>query len=176
MSGHKITTCLWFNNNDAEDAAQYYTSIFNSAPGITPSTPPSKINQTQRYPDDPALCHGSEPGSVMVVQFDLRGQPFVGLNGGDQGWKFTTAVSFQIHCDNQEEVDHFWEKLREGGDPSKQECGWLADKFGVSWQVVPKVLFEYLSCGDPQKTARVSAEMFTQKKLDIAALKKAFEG
>ncbi|CAI4220089.1 unnamed protein product [Parascedosporium putredinis] len=138
MSLNKLSTCLWFNNKDAMDAAEHYTSIFNSAPGQPASGPKSSIHHTQRFPEDPALCHGAEPGSVMVVDFDLRGQRFVGLNGGDQGWGFNAAVSFQIFCEDQDEVDHFWEKLSEGGDVSKQECGWLADKFGVTWQVIPR--------------------------------------
>ena len=176
MASDKIITCLWFSDNNAEEAARFYTSVFNSAPGLSESTAPSKILHTQRYPDDPALCHGSEPGSVMVVRFDLRGHPFVGLNGGKQGFGFSHAVSFQVVCDSQEEVDHFWEKLTEGEGATEVECGWLTDKFGVSWQVSPRLLLEYLSCGDPEKTQRVTAEMFKYKKFDIAALTKAFEG
>jgi predicted 3-demethylubiquinone-9 3-methyltransferase (glyoxalase superfamily) len=164
MSFGKITPCLWFDGQ-AEDAAKHYTAIF----------PNSKIITTQRYTDAGQDIHGREPGSVMVVEFELNGLRFVGLNGGPL-FKFSEAVSFQIHCDNQDEVDHYWEKLGEGGDEAKRVCGWLADKFGLSWQIVPTVLKEMLADVDPEKAKRVTVAMMGMKKLDIAGLQKAYDG
>lgn len=171
----KITTCLWFNNNEAEAAAAHYVSVFNNAPGKT-SHPASEILSTTRYLEAGREIHGQEPGSIMTVAFTLRGQPFVGLNGGPQGWSFSPAVSFQVSCADQAEVDYFWEKLREGGDEGKERCGWLADRFGISWQVVPAALTEMFGSEDEGSVSRVTAEMMGQKKLDIAALETAFRG
>lgn len=160
----RITPCLWFDGR-AEEAANFYTSIFKN----------SKITHTQRYTEVGREQHGQEPGTVMVVAFELDGQSFTALNGGPQ-FKFTEAISLQIECADQAEVDHYWEKLTEGGDPAKQQCGWVADKFGVAWQVVPKVLEEMIADPDPAKSRRAFQSMMSMKKFDIAALKKAFDG
>jgi predicted 3-demethylubiquinone-9 3-methyltransferase (glyoxalase superfamily) len=164
MSLNRITTCLWFNGQ-AEEAANHYVSIFKN----------SRIIHVQRYGEVGKEIHGGESGSVLTVEFELNGHRFVGLNGGPL-FKFTEAISFQIDCANQEEVDHYWEKLGEGGDPKKRQCGWLADKFGVSWQVIPTVLKELLSDPDKAKANRATAAMLSMKKLDIAALRAASEG
>jgi len=159
-----ITTCLWFNGQ-AEEAANFYISIF----------PNSKITHIQRYLEAGKEIHGQEPGSVLVAEFNLDGHRFVGLNGGPQ-FKLSEAVSFQIDCASQDEVDYYWGKLGEGGDPAKQQCGWLADKFGVSWQVVPTALKEMLSSGKTDGVGRVTEAMMKMHKLDIAELEKAFRG
>ncbi|KAI8725442.1 3-dmu-9-3-mt domain-containing protein [Fusarium sp. LHS14.1] len=166
MSIGKISTCLWFENQ-AEDAANYYVSIF---------APDSKITTIQRYSEAGKEQHGREPGSVMVVEFDLRGHHFVTLNGGPAPWKFSEAISLMVDCKDQAEVDHFWEKLGEDADHSRQQCGWLGDKFGIAWQVVPTVLKEMLSSGDKAAADRVTVAMMKMKKLDIAGLEKAFKG
>lgn len=161
----KLTTCLWFDGK-AEEAAEYYVSIF----------PNSRVTHVQRYPSDAAAAfNGVEPGAVLVVAFELDGHKFVGLNGGPQ-FPFTEAVSFQVDCGTQEEVDYYWAKLGEGGDPKKQQCGWIADKYGLSWQVVPKTLKEHLSDSDKEKAGRTMDAMMEMKKLDIEVLDEAFEG
>jgi predicted 3-demethylubiquinone-9 3-methyltransferase (glyoxalase superfamily) len=154
----KITTFLWFNDN-AEDAANFYVSLFKNS-RIINAVPP-----VEGVPGPKA--------SVLTIDFELDGQRFTGLNGGPQ-FKFTEAVSLVVHCQTQEEVDHFWEKLSEGGQ--KVECGWLKDKFGLFWQIVPDVIFEVFQSGDKQKTQRMMQAVMTMKKLDIAELKKAAEG
>jgi len=159
-----ITPCLWFDHQ-AEDAARFYTSVFKR----------SKITAISRYPEAGKEIHGKAPGSVMVVAFELNHQPFTALNGGPR-FKFSEAVSFQIECDTQKEIDYYWEKLSAGGDPRAQQCGWLKDKFGLSWQVVPKVLPELLTDRDPVKAQRAFQAMLGMKKLDIAALQRAFAG
>ncbi|CAM1502557.1 Fc.00g045410.m01.CDS01 [Cosmosporella sp. VM-42] len=161
----KITTCLWFENQ-AEEAANHYVSIF----------PDAKITTVQRYSAAGQEVHGREPGSAMVVAFELAGQRFVALNGGPAPWKFSEAISLQVDCDDQAEVDHFWEKLGDGGNPDKQQCGWLADKYGVSWQVVPTALKKMLESGNKEAAGRVTVAMMKMKKLDIAGLEKAFDG
>ncbi|KPM34949.1 hypothetical protein AK830_g11620 [Neonectria ditissima] len=166
MSISKISTCLWFDNQ-AEEAANHYVSTFGGD---------SKITSVQRYTSAGKEQHGREPGSVMVVEFELRGSRFVGLNGGPAKWSFNEAVSFQVDCEDQAEVDHFWEKLGEGGDESRRQCGWIADKWGVAWQVVPKALKEMLSSGDKAASDRATVAMMSMKKLDIALLRKAYEG
>ncbi|RSL40717.1 hypothetical protein BHE90_013789 [Fusarium euwallaceae] len=166
MSIGKISTCLWFENQ-AEEAANYYVSIF---------APDSKITTIQRYSEAGKEQHGREPGSVMVVEFDLRGHHFVALNGGPAPWKFSEAISLMVDCKDQAEVDHFWEKLGEGADHSRQQCGWLGDKFGIAWQVTPTVLKEMLSSGDKAAADRATVAMMKMKKLDIAELEKAFKG
>jgi predicted 3-demethylubiquinone-9 3-methyltransferase (glyoxalase superfamily) len=151
----KITPFLWFDNQ-AEEAANFYVSIF----------PNSKINKVARYSEA-----GPGPaGSAMTVAFELDGQTFTALNGGPH-FKFTEAISFVVHCETQEEVDTYWEKLSAGG--GEVQCGWLKDKFGLSWQIVPNVLPELLGNPDPQKAARVAKAMFQMKKLDIRGLQKA---
>ena len=160
----KISPCLWFDH-EAEDAARYYTGIFNN----------SKITDISRYPDAGQEIHGKPAGSVMVAAFELDGQPFTALNGGPI-FKFNEAVSFQIECETQEEVDYYWEKLSAGGDPNAQQCGWLKDKFGLSWQVVPKGMHEILNDPDTGKSKRAFEAMLQMKKLDIEGLQRAFAG
>ena len=153
----KITPFLWFDNQ-AEEAMNFYTSIFkNSKPG-----------KIARYGES-----GPGPkGSVMTAAFQLEGQEFVALNGGPH-FKFTPAISFHVSCETQQEVDEFWEKLSAGGQI--QQCGWLTDKYGVSWQIVPTILPELLQSKDPGKAQKTMKAMLQMKKLDIAALKKAAE-
>jgi predicted 3-demethylubiquinone-9 3-methyltransferase (glyoxalase superfamily) len=158
----RICPCLWFDHQ-AEDAARFYTAVFKD----------SKIVAISRYPDAGQEIHGKPAGSVLTVAFDLSGQSFTALNGGPH-FKFNEAVSLQIECENQEEVDYYWERLSEGGDPNAQQCGWLKDKFGLSWQVVPKILPELLANPDPAKSQRTFQAMLQMKKLDIAALQRAF--
>ena len=159
----KITPCLWFDTQ-AEEAANFYIGIFKS----------SKIRSISRYPAVGQEIHGKPPGSVMVVEFELDGQTFTALNGGPI-FKFNEAVSFQVNCDTQEEVDYFWVKLSEGGDKNAQQCGWLKDKFGASWQVVPRGMVEMMA-GDPAKAQRAFKAMLEMKKLDINELKRAYNG
>jgi len=157
MPIQKITPFLWFDNQ-AEEAAAFYTSIF----------PNSRVSKVVRYGDA-----GPGPaGSVMTVDFQLEGQSFVALNGGPL-FKFTEAISFVVNCQTQEEVDAYWEKLTAGG--SDIQCGWLKDKFGLSWQIVPTALIEFLSDRDPEKAARVMKTMLTMKKLDIRRLQHAYD-
>ncbi|MRR34589.1 VOC family protein [bacterium] len=160
----KITPFLWFDNQ-AEEAVNFYLSIFGN----------SRIVTIARYGDAGAEVSGRPNGSVMTVAFQLEGQDFVALNGGPY-FKFTEAISFVINCSSQEEVDHYWEKLSEGGDEKAQQCGWLKDKYGVSWQIVPTVLDELLSDPDAEKSERVMKAMLQMKKIDIDALKRAYGG
>jgi len=160
----KITPCLWFDGQ-AEQAAEFYISIFKN----------SRITNVTRYGEVGQEIHGGEPGSPMVVAFELDGQAFTGLNGGPT-FKFSEAISFQIDCETQEEVDHFWDHLSEGGPVEAQQCGWVKDKFGVSWQIVPSILPELLSDPDREKADRTMAALLEMKKLDIAALKRAYDG
>lgn len=160
----KLTPCLWFDGR-AEEAANFYTSFF----------PNSKITHIQRYTSAGQKNHEHQSGSVMVVAFELNGQPFTALNGGPH-FKFTPAISFQVMCDDQTEVDHYWDNLTEGGPVEAQRCGWVTDKFGVSWQVVPKIMLEMLADGDTVKAGRATEAMMGMKKLDIAALQRAFDG
>jgi predicted 3-demethylubiquinone-9 3-methyltransferase (glyoxalase superfamily) len=154
----KITPFLWFDTQ-AEEAARFYTSIFKN----------SRIVQVARYGDA-----GPGPkGSVMTVLFELDGQPFIALNGGPH-FKFNESVSFSFECNTQQEVDEYWNKLTAGGQES--QCGWLKDKYGLSWQVNPKVLGQMLSDADPQKSKRAMEAMLQMKKIDIATLQRAYEG
>ena len=157
----KLTPCLWFDHQ-AEDAARFYCGIF----------PDSRLVSRTRYTDAGFEFHGKPAGSVMTVNFELDGQPFVGLNGGPV-FQFNEAISFQIGCADQAEVDHYWSKLGAGGDPAAQQCGWLKDRFGVSWQVVPYVLTELLQQPDAARAQRVTQAMLQMKKLDIDALTRA---
>lgn len=153
----KITPFLWFDNQ-AEEAVNFYTSVFKN----------SKILSFARYGEA-----GPGPaGAVMTANFELNGQEFVALNGGPL-FKFTEAVSFVVNCETQAEVDHYWEKLSEGGEKSR--CGWLKDKFGLSWQIVPTILGELMSDGDPERAKRVALAMLEMDKLDIGALRAAYE-
>ena len=158
----RITTFLWFDNQ-AEEAAKYYVSIFTD----------SRIVGITRYDDEGSKAAGRPKGSVMTVEFELDGQRFTALNGGPL-FKFTEAISLVVHCENQKEVDHFWEKLSAGGE--EVQCGWLKDRYGLSWQVVPTVLIEMLQSKDPEKSKRAMSAMLRMKKLDIGALQKAYEG
>jgi predicted 3-demethylubiquinone-9 3-methyltransferase (glyoxalase superfamily) len=133
----------------------------------------SRLGKINRYVDEGQEIHGKQAGSVMAVEFEIDGQRFAALNGGPQ-FKFTEAISFQVHCDDQNEVDYFWEKLSEGGE--EVACGWLKDKFGLSWQIVPKALFEMLSSADAARTKRVTKAFLQMKKFDIAALERAYAG
>jgi predicted 3-demethylubiquinone-9 3-methyltransferase (glyoxalase superfamily) len=156
-----ITPCLWFNEQ-AEQAAKFYTGIF----------PNSKIGKITRYGEAGREQHGQKPGTVMFVEFELDGQPFGALNGGPL-FKFTEAISLMVWCETQKEIDHYWEKLRAGGDPNAQQCGWLKDKFGVSWQIVPTIIPEIFQPEDSEGASRAMTAMMDMKKLDIAALQKA---
>ena len=160
----KISPCLWFDVQ-AEDAALFYTAVFQD----------SKIVAISRYPETGQEIHGKPAGSVMVVAFELNGQSFTALNGGPH-FQFNEAVSLQIECEDQEEVDYYWTRLSEGGDPNAQQCGWLKDKFGLSWQVVPKILPELLTDPDTAKSQRAFQALLHMKKLEIAALQRAFAG
>ena len=164
MATQPISPCLWFDSQ-AEEAARFYTSVFKN----------SKIGTISRYGVEGHEVHGRPAGSVMTVEFELNGQSFTALNGGPH-FKFNEAVSFQIMCRTQEEVDHHWNKLSQGGDPKAQQCGWLKDKYGLSWQVVPSVMAELMSDADREKAGRVMEAMLKMKKLDIAELKRAAEG
>jgi predicted 3-demethylubiquinone-9 3-methyltransferase (glyoxalase superfamily) len=156
----KITPFLWFDDK-AEEAAKFYTSIFKN----------SKIGNIARYGDAGAQVSGRAKGTVMTVEFQLEGQKFVALNGGPQ-FKFTEAISFVVNCQTQEEVDHYWETLSDGGQ--EVQCGWLKDKYGLSWQIVPTVLGEMLSDPDPKKAERVMKAMLQMKKIDIKGLQQAY--
>lgn len=160
----KISPCLWFDTQ-AEEAARFYTGIF----------PDSKIVNTSRYGEAGQEIHGGRPGSVLTVQFELSGHRFTALNGGPH-FKFSEAISLQVECETQQEVDFFWDQLNEGGDPACQQCGWLKDKFGLSWQIVPNLMAELFADHTSPGYQRAMTAMLQMKKLDIAALKKAFEG
>ena len=157
----KITPCLWFDDQ-AEQAAKFYTEIFKN----------SKIKKITRYGKEGYEIHRKPEGSVMTVEFELDGQSFTALNGGP-AFKFNEAVSFQVDCATQEEVDYYWEKLSEAGDEKAQQCGWLKDKYGLSWQIVPRVLVDMLNDPDAKKSQRVMAAMLKMKKIDIETLKRA---
>lgn len=157
----KIAPCLWFDSQ-AEEAARFYTSIFKN----------SKIVKMSRYGEAGHEIHGRAAGTVMIVAFELDGQPFTALNGGPM-FKFNEAISFQVVCETQEEVDYYWEKLSEGGE--KGQCGWLKDQYGVSWQVFPTVLNEMIDDPDPEKSGRVMEAMLQMKRIEIEPLKQAYE-
>ncbi|MET8010189.1 VOC family protein [Streptomyces sp. NPDC005271] len=158
MASDGFTTCLWFDGR-AEEAAQHYVSIFKN----------SRLGRIGRYTEA-----GPGPaGSVLTVEFEANGQKFVALNGGPE-FTFNEAMSLQIHCDDQDEVDYYWSRLSEGGEEGP--CGWLKDKFGVSWQVVPTVLIDMTAGSDPERAKRATEAMFSMKKLDIDALRKAYAG
>ena len=160
----RITPCLWFDKN-GEEAAKFYTGIFKN----------SRITGSTRYGKAGQEITGATPGTVMIVEFELDGQKFTALNGGPH-FKFNEAVSFQIECENQEEIDYYWEKLGAGGDPSAQQCGWLKDKFGLSWQVAPR----HARVPEPGRNSagaeRAMEALLKMKKIDIAELQRAAEG
>ena len=159
----KITPCLWFDSR-AEEAVKLYTSIFKN----------SRIVNTTRYGKEGFEIHGKPEGTVLTVEFEIEGQRFTALNGGPQ-FKFSEAVSFQISCETQDEIDHFWTKLiADGGEES--HCGWLKDRFGVSWQVVPSILSKMMTDPDPKKVDRVTHAFLQMTKFDLAKLKQAYDG
>jgi len=159
-----LIPCLWFAD-EAEEAAGFYVRVF----------PNSRITAITRYPDAGQEVHGRPPGSVLTVEFELNGQSFTALNGGPV-FTFNEAVSFQIMCDTQEEIDRYWNELTQGGDPAAQRCGWLKDRFGLSWQVVPNGMAELLNDPDRGKADRAMEALLKMKKIDIAALRRAADG
>jgi predicted 3-demethylubiquinone-9 3-methyltransferase (glyoxalase superfamily) len=159
----KITPCLWFDNQ-AEEAAKYYTAIFKDA----------KISKISRYGKAGHEIHGQAEGTVMTVEFELGGQPFSALNGGPM-FQFNEAISLQVPCDTQQEADYYWDKLSEGGDERAQQCGWLKDKYGVSWQIFPKELNELVSDPDSEKSQRAMQAMLHMKKIEIEKIRQAYE-
>lgn len=158
---NRISPCLWFDGQ-AEEAARFYIGIF----------PNSRITNVSRYGEAGHEIHGRQAGTVMVAAFELDGQPFIALNGGPQ-FKFSQAMSLTVNCATQDEVDHYWNRLSEGGDPAAQACGWLKDKYGVSWQVVPEIMGELMSGPDKAASERTMTALLRMKKLDIAALRRA---
>jgi predicted 3-demethylubiquinone-9 3-methyltransferase (glyoxalase superfamily) len=159
-----ISPFLWFDDQ-AEDAANFYCSIFKN----------SKITAVSRYPDTGQKIHGKPASSVLFVTFELDGHPVTALNGGPQ-FTFNESVSLKVECATQEEIDYYWQHLCEGGDPTSQQCGWLKDKFGLSWQIVPSILPELFTDSDTAKVNRAFEAILLMKKLDIAALQRAFAG
>jgi predicted 3-demethylubiquinone-9 3-methyltransferase (glyoxalase superfamily) len=159
-----IAPCLWFDD-EAEEAARLYTSIF----------PDSRIVRITRYGKEGHEHHGRPEGSVMTVDFELDGQPMTALNGGPH-FTFNEAVSLQVICEDPGEVDHFWDALGEGGDPDARQCGWLKDRYGVSWQVVPRGLAELISSPESEACQRAMRALLRMEKLDLAAIRRAYEG
>lgn len=158
----KMSTCLWFDSR-AEEAANFYISVFKTG----------KINRVTRYTKEGFENHKRPEGSVMTIDFDVNGQNFMGLNGGPQ-FKFSEAISLVVHCESQKEIDYHWEKLSEGGEEGP--CGWIKDKFGLSWQINPTLLAEMLVSPDKNKVERVTAAFLEMKKFDIAKLEQEFNG
>ena len=159
----KIIPCLWFDSN-AEEAVKFYTSIFKK----------SKIGKISRYGKEGYEIHGKPEGTVLTVEFELNGQTFTALNGGPT-FKFNEAISFQVHCKSQNEVDYYWGELSKGGDEKAQQCGWLKDRYGVSWQIVPDVLIKMLQDKNSEKSERVMKALLQMKKLDIKTLEQAYQ-
>lgn len=157
----KITPFLWFDDK-AEEAVNFYTSVFNN----------SKVMTITRYGEEGAEASGRPQGTIMTMAFQLDGQYFVALNGGPY-FNFTEAISFVVNCESQDEIDYYWEKLSGGGDEKAQQCGWLKDKYGVSWQIVPAELGELLNDPDPEKSRMVMKALLGMKKIDIETLKQA---
>jgi predicted 3-demethylubiquinone-9 3-methyltransferase (glyoxalase superfamily) len=160
----KIASCLWFDDR-GEEAAGFYTGIF----------PNSRVVAVTCYSDAGREIHGREPGSVMTVEFELDGHPFTALDDGPVS-RFNEAISLQVSCDTQAEIDHYWERLSEGGDPEAQQGGWLKDRYGLSWQVVPRGMAAMLKDPESGAAKRAMAAVLKMKKLDIAELRKAYEG
>lgn len=154
-----ITPCLWFDN-EAEEAARFYVSVF----------PDSTIHRISCYGEEGHDVHGQQAGSVMTVDFELRGRPFVALNGGPH-FQFSEAISFQISCETQDEIDYYWDSLGQAG--RVQQCGWLKDRFGLSWQVVPSILPDLMTASGPEAAERVMRVMLQMRKLDIGQLQAA---
>jgi len=164
MRLQKISPCLWFDSQ-AEEAANFYTSVFDN----------SRIVTITRYGEAGHEIHGQPAGRVLTVVFELDGQAFTALNGGPI-FRFSEAISLQVFCQDQAEIDYFWEKLSAGGDPNAQQCGWLKDRFGLSWQIVPAGLSEMLSSGDYEQSERVMTALLQMQKLNIAQLQLAYKG
>jgi predicted 3-demethylubiquinone-9 3-methyltransferase (glyoxalase superfamily) len=161
---NKIVPCLWFDSQ-AEEAAKFYTSVFKN----------SKLGKVSRYGKEGKEIHGQDAGKVMTVEFEINGQKFTALNGGPL-FKFTEAISFQVTCKDQAEADYYWDKLSANGDPAAQVCGWLKDKYGLSWQIVPDFMEQMMGNGNQAAANRVMKALLQMKKLDFAALKRAYEG
>lgn len=159
---HMIVPCLWFDNQ-AEEAVAFYTSLF----------PNSRIVRVTRYGETSYELHRERAGSVMTIAFELAGQSFTALNGGPV-FSFNEAISLQVHCQTQAEVDHFWERLGAGGDEQAQQCGWLKDRYGVSWQIIPTALLDMINDSDSAKVQRVTEVMLQMKKLDLDQLQQAY--
>lgn len=162
MATAKLTNCLWFDNQ-AEEVANYYVSIFKDG----------KILRTAYYGNEGKEVHGGEDGSVLTVEYELNGTKFINLNGGKQPFNFNESISFVINCDTQEEIDYYWEKLKEGGDPAAQQCGWLKDKYGLSWQVSSPILDDLIASPDREKADRVMKAMLKMKKIIIKDIEEA---
>lgn len=160
----RLIPCLWFDDQ-AEEAAKFYVSVFEN----------SRIHRMSRYGEAGHETHGRPAGSVMTVEFELHGHSFTALNGGPH-FTFNEAVSFQVMCDSQEEIDYYWEKLGDGGDPKAKQCGWLKDRFGLSWQIVPRNLDALFEDPGSDGYRRAFTAMLAMKKLDIETLEVAFEG
>ena len=159
LTAKKITPCLWFDTQ-AEEAAKFYAAVFKN----------SKIGKISRYGKEGFEVHGKKAGTVMTVEFELEGQKFLALNGGPH-FKFNEAVSFQVPCETQEEIDYFWSELAKDGEEGP--CGWLKDRFGLSWQIIPKALPEMLMDGNSETAQRVMRSMLQMRKIDMAALRRA---
>ena len=157
----RINPCLWFNGQ-AEAAANYYVGIFKN----------SRITKVSHYPEAGQETHHKPAGSVMTVEFELDGQRFVALNGGPE-FKFNEAVSFVVHCRTQQDIDYYWERLGAGGDPKAQICGWLKDRFGLSWQITPDRLLDLVTSDDREQAARVMTAMMKMKKIDLSEIERA---
>jgi predicted 3-demethylubiquinone-9 3-methyltransferase (glyoxalase superfamily) len=164
INAQRITPFLWFDSQ-AEEAVGFYTSVFKN----------SKIVSVSRYGEEGAEASGRPKGTVMTIAFQLDGQEFVALNGGPI-FAFTEAISFVVNCESQEEIDYYWETLSKGGEEKAQQCGWLKDRYGLSWQVIPRMLVDLLNDVDPDKSSRVMKAMLEMKKIDIDTLKQASEG
>ena len=159
----RITPCLWFDGQ-AEAAVNFYTAVF----------PNSRIGAASRYGEAGREVHGGQPGSVLTIEFELDGVAFTALNGGPL-FKFSEAISLQVNCDTQQEIDHYWSRLSEGGEPRAQQCGWLKDRYGVSWQVVPSGMVRLMTTG-ADKAERVMSALLKMKRIDIATLERAYAG
>lgn len=157
-----LSTCLWFSSN-AVEAANFYTSIFKDG----------EILRTTYYGSEGKEIHGMDEGTVLTVEYTILGNKFMNLNGGDAGFKFNEAISIVVSCDTQEEVDYYWDKLSEGGDPKAQQCGWLKDKYGLSWQVAPRILDELIASHDRETAGKAMNAMMKMKKIEIRELKDA---
>ncbi|HXF94961.1 MAG TPA: VOC family protein [Gemmatimonadales bacterium] len=164
ITTQRIVPCLWFAE-EAEEAARFYTGIFTN----------SRITGITRYGKAGFEVHRRPAGSVMVVAFELEGQPFTALNGGPL-FKFNEAISLQVRCDTQDEIDYYWETLSAGGDPQAQQCGWLKDRYGLSWQVVPRMEEFFYRDEQSPGAARAMEALLGMKKIDLAALRRAYEG